>query len=91
MVVQWFSPSLRTRTEAQHHEEARVCATSMWMPLSTMLPHPEKRERKERESKMAPGGGVGCVDGAGVGGVGSSYPSTSTGDPTSQAGAKLEV
>lgn len=34
--------------------------------LSTMLPHPEKRERKERESKMAPGGGVGCVDGAGV-------------------------
>ena len=24
-------------------------------------------------------------------GVGSSYPSTSTGDPTSQAGAKLEV
>lgn len=34
--------------------------------LSTMLPHPEKKERKERERKMAPRGGVGCVDGAGV-------------------------
>lgn len=35
--------------------------------LSTMLPHPEKRERKERGRKMAPRGGVGRVDGAGVG------------------------
>lgn len=33
---------------------------------STMPPHPEKRERKERERKMASRGGVGCVDGAGV-------------------------